>query len=168
VPAVLLSTVSVLGSGSAAAHDGQLNCRVQHETAFAPGVSMAGGAGTFSSAKPGVIACTGGNVNGHVATGPGMFTQKGRYGTKDPDTCLGGEGEGSMTISIPTDAGVQTVTREFRFTFGEPSVRGGVIAGKVEGNDFYGTLDAIPLDGDCVLRPVTRVYVMADLTFFAA
>lgn len=71
-------------------------------------------------------------------------------------------------VVLPTEKGIQKVTREFRIAYGDPSLRGGVVAGKIEGNDFYGTLDVIPLEGDCVLRPVTRIHAVSELTFFPA
>ena len=165
-PVAVVSVVAL--AGGAVAHGEDTMCRVVKDEAISPGLSLQGSSGVFRTVSTGVITCVG-DVNGYKPTGPGTFTESGRYGTKDPDTCLGGgEAEGNFIVSIPTSGGLKSVTRDFRITYGEPSVRGGVIAGKIEGNDFHGTLDIIPTEGDCVVRPVTRIYAVQDLMFFSA
>ena len=78
---------------------------------------------------------------------------------------FGGEGDGRYDISVPTSAGVQTFTAVFTFTYGEPSTRGGVVAGKVQGKGFHGTFDVTPKKGDCVTAPVTRVHTVNEINF---
>lgn len=163
-----VQALSLATAGAAPAHGGETVCRIVKDDVVSPGLSLQGSSGSFRTAATGVITCTG-MVNGYEPTGPGTFTEQGRYGHKDPDTCVGnGEAEGRFNVAIPTEKGIQKVTREFRISYGEPSIRGGVVAGKIEGNDFHGTLDVIPTQGDCVLRPVTRIHVVQELTFFPA
>jgi hypothetical protein len=168
LPLAVVSLLSLAVADLAQAHGVGTTCRVVKEDVISPGLSLQGSSGTFRTVAQGVITCVG-EVNGYEPTGAGTFTERGRYGHADPDTCIGkGEAEGEFAVSIPTAKGVQKVTREFRISYGEPSVRGGVVAGKIEGNDFYGHLDAIPLEGDCVLRPVTRIHAVQELVFFPA
>ena len=74
-------------------------------------------------------------------------------------------------VTIPTDAGDQRFAALFTFTYGEPSTRGGVVAGRFEGDGFHGTFDATPKEGDCVTRPVTRIHTVDEIhledAFFA-
>lgn len=168
VPFAVVPGLTLAVPGVASADGPETHCRIVKENAVAPGLSVQGSSGTFRTPAAGVITCEG-LVNGYRPTGPGTFSETGRYGTKDPDTCLGGgEAEGRFDVAIPTEGGVQKVAREFRITYGEPSLRGGVVAGKVEGNDFHGTIDVIPVEGDCLLRPVTRIHVAQELRFFSA
>ena len=168
VAVAMVPVLSLATAGLAQAHGAGTTCRVVKEDVIAPGLSLQGSSGTFRTVATGVITCAG-MVNGYEPTGAGTFTEQGRYGHADPDTCIGkGEADGSFTVAIPTQKGIQRVTREFRIAYGEPSVRGGVVAGKIEGNDFYGHLDVIPLEGDCVLRPVTRIHAVQELVFFPA
>jgi hypothetical protein len=168
LPVTVVSVLWLAAAAPASGHGGATMCRVVKEDVISPGLSLQASSGTFRTVATGVITCVG-MVNGYEPTGPGTFTEQGRYGHADPDTCIGeGEAEGRFFVSVPTEKGIQKVTREFRIAYGDPSLRGGVVAGKIEGNDFYGTLDVIPLEGDCVLRPVTRIHTVSELTFFPA
>jgi hypothetical protein len=140
-------------------------CFIDKDDVLSPGLSLSPSSGTLATPAPGVIECHG-KVNGHDPTGDGQVTEQGRYGTKDPDTCQnGGEGDGRFVVSVPTNGGVQTFTMLFTFTYGEPSTRGGVVAGKFSGKGFHGTFDATPKEGDCVTKPVTRVHTVDEIEF---
>ena len=72
----------------------QTHCTFTSTIALVPGLSVVPSSGTFSSGgETGTVSCDG-PVRGIVPTGPGTLGVEGRYGTKDPDTCFGGEGEG--------------------------------------------------------------------------
>lgn len=148
------------------------HCTFTAAIALVPGLSVVPSSGTFSSGgETGTVSCDG-PVRGIVPTGPGTLGVEGRYGTKDPDTCQGGgEGDGRFVVTIPTDAGDQRFAALFTFTYGEPSTRGGVVAGRFEGDGFHGTFDATPKEGDCVTRPVTRIHTVDEIhledAFFA-
>ena len=147
------------------------HCFIDKDDTLSPGLSINPSSGTFATPADGVVECHG-PVNGHKPTGDGRFSEVGRYGTKDPDTCQGGgEGDGRFVVTIPTDAGDQRFAALFTFTYGEPSTRGGVVAGRFEGDGFHGTFDATPKEGDCVTRPVTRIHTVDEIhledAFFA-
>jgi hypothetical protein len=140
-------------------------CFIDKDDVLSPGLSISPSSGTVATPAPGVIECHG-KVNGHDPKGDGQVTEQARYGTKDPDTCQnGGEGDGKLEVSIPTSAGVERFTMLFTFTYGEPSTRGGVVAGKFQGRGFHGTFDATPKEGDCVTKPVTRVHTVDEVEF---
>jgi hypothetical protein len=146
-------------------------CFIDKDDTISPGLSVTPSSGTFATAAEGVIECHG-PVNGHKPTGDGTYSEVGRYGTKDPDTCQrGGEGDARFVITIPTDGGNQRFAAPFTFTYGEPSTRGGVVAGRFEGDGFHGTFDLTPKEGDCVTKPVTRVHEVQEMriedSFFA-
>jgi hypothetical protein len=140
-------------------------CFIGKDDVLSPGLSLSPSSGTAVTPEPGNIECHG-KVNGSAPTGDGQVTEVARYGTKDPDTCTsGGEGDGKMDISIPTKAGIQTFSVVFDFTYGEPSTRGGVVAGKFVGKGFHGTFDATPEKGDCISAPVTRIHTVDEINF---
>src|SRR5437879_9886367 len=78
------------------------HCTFTAAIALVPGLSVVPSSGTFSSGgETGTVSCDG-PVRGIVPTGPGTLGVEGRYGTKDPDTCFGGEGEGRFSFTFPT------------------------------------------------------------------
>jgi hypothetical protein len=161
---VLLSTTA-LGAASAAE---ELRCRLVKEDVVDPGLSLEGSAGGFYTPTPGNIVCKG-SINGRKATGEtGRYLEKGQYGTQNADNCLAGEGVGTFSMIIPTDRGSMRHVADFDFTIGDLPLHGGVIAGKVVGKGFAGTIDIIPLEGDCVVNPVTRIYTIDELVFTSA
>ena len=140
-------------------------CFIDKDDILSPGLSLSPSSGSVATPAPGTIECHG-KVNGHDPTGDGQVTEQARYGTKDPDTCQsGGEGDGKIEVSVPTNGGVQTFTLLFTFTYGDPSTRGGVVAGKFQGKGFHGTFDATPKEGDCVTKPVTRIHTVDEVEF---
>ena len=165
--AALPLIVAVTGNGIAYAVTTDLRCHLVKEDIFDPGLSLEGGHGVFYTETPGNMTCEG-TVDGHKADGKalGRFLEKGRFGTKDPDSCLTGEGDGIFGAIIPTEGdGSARISTTFTFTFGDIPLHGGVIAGKFEGKGVRGTIDIIPLEGDCVFEPVTRVYTMDEIVF---
>jgi hypothetical protein len=175
-PAIIAVTVAILGvlSGPRVlalplddndADRKDAECFIDKYDVLSPGLSLNPSSGTAVTPEPGVIECHG-KVNGAAPTDDGQVTEVARYGTKDPDTCTsGGEGDGKLDISIPTTAGVQTFTAVYTFTYGEPSTRGGVVAGKFQGKGFHGTFDATPEKGDCISAPVTRIHTVDEINF---
>ena len=80
----------------------------------------------------------------------------GRYGTADPDTCTsGGEGDGTMTMTVPTSDGPQHVEAPFTFTYG--ALQNGLFAVTFRGGQWSGTAEVRPTRGDCVSSSVTRM-----------
>jgi hypothetical protein len=154
-------TVAVGGAAPIQATEGT-RCTFEFEIILSPGLSMSPSSGTHRSAGPGTLDCSG-LVNGKSPTGTGILEEEGRYGTKDPDTCMGAEGDGVDKLTIPTAGGIETVLSEFTFTVGNklPS-RGGLGAGEFKGTRFTGSFDFTPIEGDCVTAPVTKARVFGD------
>jgi len=163
--AVLLPAVRVRAGAFPLDDEKHTECFIDKDDVLSPGLSLSPSSGSAVTPAPGTIECHG-KVNGHDPTGDGQVTEQARYGTKDPDTCQnGGEGDGRLDISVPTNGGVQTLTLLFTFTYGEPSTRGGVVSGKFSGKGFHGTFDVTPKEGDCVTKPVTRVHTVDEVEF---
>jgi len=138
-------------------------CFIDKYDDLSPGLSLSPSSGTVVTSQPGIIECHG-KINGSLPTGDGQVTEVARYGTKDPDTCTsGGEGDGKLDISVPTKAGLQVFSVTFTFTYGEPSTRGGIVAGKFQGEGAHGTFDATPKKGDCITTPVSNVHIVTEL-----
>lgn len=135
-------------------------CTFDFELTLSPGLSMSPTTGSHSGTGP--ITCDG-LVNGQQPTGNGTLTDDGRYGTKDPDTCSGSEGDGTDTIEVPTAAGIETVISRYTYTAGDRvPTQGGLAAGSFKGTRFTGTFEFTPLEGDCVTAPVTKVRLFGE------
>ena len=76
-------------------------------------------------------------------------------------TCLGGEGDGVQRLTVPERNGTAAVANRIRFVFSTTSTAG-PMAGRFEGERFSGTFRVIPLAGDCVTAPVTRVMLQGE------
>jgi len=136
-------------------------CTFEFEAYLTPGFSITPTTGTHDGTGP--VTCQG-VVDGQQPTGTGTLSDDGRYGTKDPDSCISGsEGDGTDTLKVPTAAGVVTVVSTFTYTAGDrPPTHGGVVAGSFTGTHFTGTFEFTVLEGDCVSKPVTRVRVFGE------
>lgn len=142
-----MAVAAALGWGGGAPGEAR-TCEFSAEFTLAPGLSLQPGSGTFTSeGETGRMTC------GGVA---GAFGADGRYGTRDPDTCTGGEGDGVQSFWAPAPDRPAHVTNPIRFVYGAVS-EDGVMAGRFEGDRFSGTFRIVPLAGDCVTAPVTRV-----------
>jgi len=154
----LLATISLLpfaGTGPAQAKE-QTPCSFKFDSDIAPGLSNSPSSGTHNSnGETGTVDCKG-KVNGKSATGPGKLGVAGRYGTADPDTCTsGGEGDGTMTMTVPTADGPQHVEAPFTFTYG--ALQNGLLAVTFKGDQWSGTAEVRPTKGDCVNSALTRM-----------
>ena len=150
----------VLGPGVPTLADQGTRCTFDFEISFSPGLSMSPTTGTHGGTGP--LTCDG-VVNGAQPTGSGTLTDDGRYGTKDPDTCSGSEGDGTDTIKMPTANGLQTVISHYTYTAGDRvPTKGGMGAGSFTGSHFSGTFEFTVLEGDCVTKPVTKVRVFGE------
>jgi hypothetical protein len=164
--ALLLASAG--GAVSVVPPDTDLRCRLVKEDIVDPGLSLEGGSGGFYTPTPGNLTCTG-TVGGRKADAKalGRYLEKGEYGTKDPDSCISGEGEGIFGATIPTERGTARISVPFTFTFGEVPLRGGVVGGRFQGEGVTGFFDVIPLAGDCVFTPVTKIYTIDEIVFSA-
>lgn len=133
-------------------------CTFENDFVASPGNSASGSSGTVETPKPGPGACNG-PVNGKQPSGPGTYTFKGRYGTKDPDTCqTGGEGDGVAVWTIPTSDGSERIEVKLTYTYGAFKA-GAPFSGEFKGDRMSGTFEVQPIDGDCASKPVTKYRV---------
>lgn len=135
-------------------------CKFEFIVTLDPGLTMSPSSGTHVGEGP--SSCDG-LVNGHEPNGVGTLRDEGKYGTKDGDTCMGGEGDGTDTIKMPTVAGEQLVLSDFTFTFGNRvATHGGLAAGEFKGSRFTGWFEFTPTKGDCFSAPVTEARVIGE------
>jgi hypothetical protein len=132
------------------------NCTFTSTITLQPGFSVVPSSGTFTSGgETGTVTCDG-PVRGIVPTGPGTLGVTGRYGTKDPDTCFAGEGEGRFSFTFPTARGPGKRSNVFTFSFSLI----GLSPSGFSGDGFGGGFDDVePQEGDCLVHPVTRILV---------
>jgi hypothetical protein len=158
-----LSLVTVLAFGttttSPAAHAAEgTTCTFEGDYTASPGLSASGSSGDVGTNPDGKVTCNG-RVNGKEPTGPGTYSTKARYGTKDPDTCQsGGEGEGVSIYSIPVSDGVERIEVRFGYTYGAFK-SGAPFSGEFKGERMSGTFTVQPVDGDCASKPVTKYHL---------
>jgi hypothetical protein len=161
VATIFALTLAVAGAVPVEANQGTV-CRFDWEVLISPGLSMNPSSGTHRSAGPGTVDCDG-LVNGKQPTGTGILEQEGLYGTTDPDSCMGGEGDGIDKLTIPTLGGIETVLSDFTFTFGgKLPTHGGVGAGEFKGTRFSGSFEITPIEGNCITAPVTKARVFGE------
>jgi hypothetical protein len=154
--ALVVLAMWVAGAVPAGAADPRTHCRFASEVTLSPGLSVVPSSGSFTSdGENGTVECDG-PVRGLQPVGPGTLGVFGRYGTKDPDTCFAGEGEGRFSFTFPTAQGTGKRSNVFTFSFslvGAPS-------GGFEGDGFDGSFDDVrPEEGDCFVHPVTKVAI---------
>jgi hypothetical protein len=140
----------------AARADPKTTCTFTSAISLQPGLAVVPSSGVFTSGgETGTVSCDG-PVRGIVPTGPGTLGVEGRYGTKDPDTCFTGEGEGRFSFTFPTAAGPGKRSNVFTFSFSLVGLSGS----NFSGDGFGGGFDEVrPEEGDCLVRPVTRIIV---------
>jgi hypothetical protein len=152
----LAGTVVLLGSAftAAPAHaEGGTSaaCSIAFPIHFSPGLSMTTGSGSYGSGgETGSITCTG-TVHGHRITGPGTF---GFEGTYTEGNCLAHKGTGSSFLTIPTDAGPVRVDGG-SFSDQGLGLTGSSKARHTGGIRFSGTYIVLPVQGDCLVSPIT-------------
>jgi hypothetical protein len=144
------------GSGAQPSAGHKTNCTFESTITLQPGLSVVPSTGTFSSGgETGTVSCDG-PVRGIVPTGPGTLGVDGRYGTKDPDTCFAGEGDGRFHFTFPTATGQGKRSNVFTFSFSPI----GLSRSGFTGDGFGGAFDEVrPEEGDCVVHPVTKILV---------
>lgn len=156
IPATLVLLFALVPIAPTAQAKDQTPCSFKFDADVNPGLSDAPSSGTVTSkGETGTVTCQG-KVNGKSVTGPGTFGTDGKYGTTDPDTCTsGGEGNGTMDLTVPTDDGPQHVTAPYNFTYG--ALQNGVLAVTFKGETWSGTAEVRPTKGDCVSVPLSKM-----------
>src|SRR4051812_8009052 len=149
ISAVVVLSSSLLTIGPVALGADGAPCSAEVDLSVAPGLSNSPSSGTWTTnGETGSITCTG-RLGGYEITGPGTIGGEGRYGSRDPATCRGGEAEGPHFISIPTSGGIQHIRNDHVATYG-PLKGDGPYGGEFRGTRFSGTFQARPVKGDCV------------------
>ncbi|MGH7748875.1 MAG: hypothetical protein ACREQ5_29550, partial [Candidatus Dormibacteria bacterium] len=133
--AVLALPVAGATSHVAAAPSGQVNttCQFKHQDVLSPGLSTSPSSGTWTTGgETGTITCKG-PINGHQPAGAGSWGGHGRYGTSRGVTCTsGGDGDGVLSLTVPTSKGSEHIDDAVTFTFG-PMRSGGLFSGVFQG-----------------------------------
>jgi hypothetical protein len=162
--AVVAIALTFVGPAPIEAVEGT-HCNFEFIVTLDPGLTTSPSSGTHGGT--GGLTCDG-LVNGQQPTGAGTLTDNGKYGTKDGDTCqMGGEGDGTDTLKIPTAAGLELVLSDFTFTFGNRlPTHGGLAAGEFKGSRFTGWFEFTPTEGDCISSPVTKARVIGEGTIY--
>jgi hypothetical protein len=144
----------------AAAEDGP-RCVLHKDDVVEPGLTLRQADIAYRTLVTASITCSGA-ADGHRIIRPGTFTEAGRGRAAN---CLGGSGNGTFVIVVPTDAGPRTITRAYTFEYTALPARGGLLGGKLAGDGFHGTIDMFPVQGDCATRPLTRIHSLDNIEF---
>jgi hypothetical protein len=132
------------------------HCVAYGELSFSPGLSTtpSSGSGT-TGGHTGTTKCDG-MINGFRPTGAGIRAEDLLYGLDGPDTCDSGtDGNYEISFTVPTNGGIQHVTDRGVFQAG--GLENGIITVKFQGERMHGTVQFVPLEGDCVTAPISRV-----------
>jgi hypothetical protein len=164
LPGVLTVVLATLAGPARAADDApDTPCQAQIFVNLDPGVSLQPSSGTFASnGQDGQVACTG-PINGRSTVAGGAGGATGRYGVDEPNTCYQLKGKTVFTITATLPAGTKpilfsdTVTGEYG-----PLENNWFFGGTFKGPHSYGTFKFTPVDSDCAVRPVKKLFVNAQ------
>ena len=157
-----LAVVALSATASAqAAATTVATCSSQFALTISPGFSLTPSSGTLTShGETGTVVCTG-TIDGGRVTGPGTIGLDESYARGD---CLSHVGTGTATITVPTTAGPKHLA-------GAATSRRTGLALSAEvsfpGARFSGIGLAAPLQGSCLLTPMTRALVTVTGTLTA-
>lgn len=163
---LLLAVVGVLAPGEPAGAADEVHCVNTHDVTLSPGVSIRDSAGSIDVIPVQTMECDG-PMDGRKPTGAGWYGEEtGRYGTENPDSCqAGGEGDGVFFATIPTSDGDLELRAPYAYTFGDMTANPGYVSGEFSGEGVRGAFKLVPVEGDCVSGPITRVRVNAEFWF---
>ena len=154
---LILATMAVLlvvpPSAASAATGSVVTCVGGWNVEFEPPVRLTPGESRFM-APPGSLTCVG-TVDGSPATGPGTFRKRGTF----EGSCIAGKASGRLIVDILTSDGWKSVKSDFFM------VTGPGLAFKF-GESLLGPLTMVflPIEGDCVLTPVSRIAVVGEFS----
>lgn len=160
---LLPGTATAAPGGMQARAADDVHCLADFVLTFSPGLSMTPSSGTYTSnGDTGTMTCEG-SVAGRTFTGEGTRGEAGRYGIGKPNTCadLDGIGKHTWSSTMPTDRGPLKLGGPVDVAYGFFQ-GGGIVGGTIEGKSMYGEFTVIPLHGDCVTTPLTKVFVHCD------
>jgi hypothetical protein len=164
LPGVLtLALASVAGPARAADDAPDTPCQAQITVNLDPGVSLQPSSGTFASnGQDGQVACSG-PINGRSTAAGGSGGAVGKYGVDSPNSCsqLTGKTVFTITASLPSGTGPITFKDTVTGEYG-PLQNNWFFGGSFKGPHSYGTFKFTPVDSDCVVRPVKKLFVNAQ------
>jgi hypothetical protein len=145
----------------------ETQCVWAHDVFLSPGLSTSPSSGSWTSKGPqgetGTITCDG-PVNGKRPTGPGVLEARGRYGTRDGDTCQsGGEGDAVWSLIFPTSDGPQHIVDPITYEYGAFST-GAPFAVQFRGDLVTGSGEVQSFEGDCAANRVTKYHAKGKVT----
>jgi hypothetical protein len=150
------ASLSLAPAATAAPLNDPLHCVGELVMNIAPGIGLQSATGALTSdGETGSLHCDG------VAEA-GTWGEVGRLTV--PTSCANPAGEAVLTWSatLPTGGGGRhLVDRDAHYTFG-PLRGGGLIGGEAEGAVHRGTFTVLPMAGDCVSAPITKVLVRCE------
>jgi hypothetical protein len=155
--AVMITAALALGSGFVgiagvpSGADSGSHCTFQHVPNLEPGVSHSPSSGKFIDPGGGTAECKG------AVNGSGSYTDSGTV----RGTCQdGGTAEGDPTFTI----GGQTYTDHVKIRFAPRPSENGLVHATFEGSKTRGTIELMPMKGDCVFNPVTQIKGTGEFT----
>lgn len=148
-----LATATLLAVAPAHATDGTsaiCTNRLPATITITPGFSMTPSSGTITTnGQTGSIACAG-NIGGHRVTGPGSI---GIDETYTHATCTSHVGSGTVSVTIPTTAGIQHLSGALTERRSALVLRADV---RFSGGRFSGIGSVIPTLGNCFVTPLRQ------------
>jgi hypothetical protein len=163
LPGVLtLALAAVAGPAQAAGDAPDTPCQAEIYVNLDPGVSLQPSSGSFASnGQDGKVACTG-DVDGRHSVAGGMGGAVGKYGVDNPNSCyqLKGKAVFTLTANLPTDTKPILFSDDVTGEYG-PLENNWFFGGSFKGSHSYGTFKFTPVDSDCAVRPVKKLFVNA-------
>lgn len=105
-----------------------------------------------SFGETGTLNCAG-TLDGHRIVGPGTVGFAGQYG----GTCNATTGVGTWSFSLPVDDNGTTRVVHHAGAYTSPGVGLLIVfTGKFESGQLAGTGPVVPVQGDCLLKPMTK------------
>lgn len=154
--ASLVLALATVPAGPAHAADTAL-CTLEIVEVFSPGMGRTPTPQTFKS-EPGSakLSCQGKALGATLTDGGGDENSGTVTGPFGGATCGGGQGEGTNTLTLATDAGQKVLAEDFTFSF----LMG---QGEVSSESITAVFAARPLVGDCINTPLTKAIL--NVTF---
>jgi len=157
-----LALTSVAAPARAADAGSDTPCSAEIYVNLDPGVSLTPASGTFASnGQDGTLTCTG-SINGDKPVAGGKGGVNGRYGVEAPNSCtkLDGKAEFTISASMPGEHGTINFVDRVVGEYG-PLEGNWFFGGTFRGPHSYGEFKFTPVDSDCLVRPVKRLFVQA-------
>ncbi|MGQ0845125.1 MAG: hypothetical protein ACT4QF_13435 [Sporichthyaceae bacterium] len=151
---------------AAVADEPDTPCTAEISIDLDPGVGLQPSSGSFTSGgESGGLSCTG-KIGGREVTAGGKGGAIGKYGVDGPNSCakLDGKTAFRITATLPGTGGDIKFSDDVLGQYG-PLQGNFFFGGSFQGKKSYGTFKFTPVDSDCVVRPVKKLF--AQVTAWA-